>query len=49
MHEHLQIQPEDATVEFQTALRVVLESDLAEEAEGFGDSAPEFIRVTDEQ
>ena len=46
MHEHLQMQQE--VPEFETAIRVVLESDLGEPTDDFG-PAPEFIRVTDDQ
>jgi hypothetical protein len=49
IHEHMQIEQESATVEFQTAMHVVLETELADESENFGSEASEFIRVTDEQ
>ena len=48
IHEHLQMQQEDPNVEFETAIRVVLETDLGESSDDFGPT-PEFIRVTDEQ
>ena len=47
IHEHLQMQ-EDPGVEFETAIRVVLETELSDTADDFGPN-PEFIRVTDDQ
>jgi uncharacterized LabA/DUF88 family protein len=49
IHEHMQIEQESAAVEFQSAMHVVLETELADESDDFGTAASEFIRVTDEQ
>ena len=47
MHEEIQLQQENSPDGFQSAMRVVLESTIDEEAEQF-ESAAEFIRITDD-
>jgi uncharacterized LabA/DUF88 family protein len=47
MHEEIRLQQENSPDGFQSAMRVVLESTIDDEAEQF-ESAAEFIRVTDD-
>jgi uncharacterized LabA/DUF88 family protein len=47
IHEHMELQEEDSSPPFQTAISVVLEAEISEEVDEFR-AATEFIRVTDD-
>jgi uncharacterized LabA/DUF88 family protein len=47
IHEHMELQEEDSSPPFPTAISVVLEAEISEEVDEFR-AATEFIRVTDD-